>query len=79
MADMDDELDAAESKSEELTSELEQLEKTADENDQARKILENRGRNDTSKIEALEKELNEHNEKIADLDAKYEEFSQESK
>ena len=76
---MDDELDGAEVKSEELANQLEELEKSADEHDQARKILQNGVRNDSAKIEALEKELSEINEKLADYDSRCEQYTQESK
>ena len=79
MSDMEDELDAAESRLEELTTQSEEMEKTADENDQARKILANRGRNDVNKIESLQNELNDHNAKISDFDGRYEQYTQESR
>lgn len=78
MQELDDQLDAAESRSEELNTKFEESEKTLDEYEQARKILANRARNDSAKIENLEKELKDHNEKIANHDSCYEEYSQES-
>lgn len=57
--EVEDSLDAAESKLQTYTTQLCSEEKSSEESLQARKQLENRGANDTSRIEQLEKELEE--------------------
>lgn len=75
---MDVELDAAESRRDELETLTLSAGKETDENDQVRKILKNRRDTDSKKLEVLEKELKEHTDLINDLEAKYEEYSSAS-
>ena len=65
---MEDDLDAAESRLSGLYDKLTEAEKSTDENDQAKKQLENRGSNDASRLVRLEAELEElkaNNEEVA--------------
>merc|ERR1711881_116373 len=61
--EVEDQLDAAESKLQTYTTQLMTEEKSSEESLQARKQLENRGTNDSARIEQLTKELEDLNEK----------------
>jgi len=64
---LEDELDSIESRNMELAEKLIQAHKGLDENGQAKKILENRGKQDAEKIDRLEKELEETQAKNAQI------------
>ncbi|XP_012560521.1 tropomyosin-1 [Hydra vulgaris] len=57
--DLEDQLDASESKMTSLQEKLAEAEKLHEEHDQARRILENRGRSDGGRISRLQDELDE--------------------
>jgi len=66
-------LDEQESKQQELSDKLVEIEKTTDENDQAKKILENRSKSDENKLHRLETELADYNKKNGELNVQLEE------
>ena len=66
-------MDEEESKNQELISKNTETEKSADENDQARKILENRGKSDQSKAERLQAELDDILGFIQNIEKEYNE------
>ena len=74
---IEDELDAAESKLQNYIDSLGSAEKGAEEGLQARKQLENRGRNDNKRVSELEAELAEVQGTNSALAAKFEKISKE--
>jgi len=74
---LEDELDEIESRNVELSSKLDAAHKALDENGQAKKTLENRGKQDGEKRDKLEGELGVSQDKVATLSTRYEELQAE--
>ena len=79
LEELEEKLDAAESLHQELTNKLAEAEKSADENDQAKKTLENRGNSDSSKLERLQEELDVLNQEIAEIEEQNQELKLQGK
>ncbi|WP_411023524.1 tropomyosin, partial [Salmonella sp. s51228] len=67
----DDELERAQTRVEELTKKLEEIEVISDENQRTRKVLENRSISDDDKINELETSLRDAKHTSEESDRKY--------